>query len=150
LRERREDIRPLVAHFLQHYASKMQKPVRGVEERSLRALERYRWPGNVRELENVIEREMVLCSGENLVVREIEMLDVEDRSRGVPRPLAEQLRAVKIETICRALSRTAGNQSRAAEMLGLKPSSLSRMIRALGIGEEEWRRLESGGSAATL
>ena len=147
LRERREDIRPLVAHFLQHHAAKMQKPVRGVEERSLLALEGYRWPGNVRELENVIERAMVLCSGENLVVREIEAPDLDERARGSSRPLAEQLRAVKVETICRALSRTSGNQSRAAELLGLKPSSLSRMIKTLGISDDEWRRLESGGSS---
>ena len=137
LRERSDDIPALVAHFLQRYAGKMQKPVRGVEERTLRALQGYRWPGNVRELENVIERAVVLASGENLVIRDLAAAEI--AGTGLP-SLGEQLRDVKVKTICRALSRTAGNQARAAELLGLQPSSLSRMMKQLGIREREWRR----------
>ena len=144
LRERSDDIPALVAHFLQRYAGKLLKPVRGVEERTLRALQGYRWPGNVRELENVIERAVVLASGDNLVIRDLAAAEGSD----VPfRPLGEQLRDVKVRTIRRALSRTGGNQARAAELLGLQPSSLSRMMKQLGIRERDWRRSSSLGGA---
>jgi len=142
LRERSEDIPALVAHFLQRYAGKIQKPVRGVEERTLRALQGYRWPGNVRELENVIERAVVLASGENLVIRDLATSEI---AGDAFRPLGEQLHDVKVKTISMALLRTSGNQTRAAELLGLQPSSLSRMMKQLGIREGGWRR---GGPSA--
>jgi transcriptional regulator with GAF, ATPase, and Fis domain len=146
LRDRREDIPALVAHFLQRYATKMQKPVRGVEERTLRALESYRWPGNVRELENVIERAVVVASGEDVVIRDLGIPRVDAEGSDI-RPLAEQLRDVKIRTICRALLQTEGNQTRAAALLGLQPSSLSRTMKHLGIREGQWRHPpESGGT----
>mgnify|MGYP003296184022 CR=1 FL=1 len=68
LRERREDIPLLVAHFLQKFSKELGKDVRGVTPEALAVLERYRWPGNIRELENVLERAIVLGAGEILEV----------------------------------------------------------------------------------
>jgi transcriptional regulator with GAF, ATPase, and Fis domain len=148
LRERSEDIPALVAHFLQRYAAQQHKPLRGVEERTLRALQGYRWPGNVRELENVIERAVVLTGGESLVVRD---LAAAQGGKTPFRPLGEQLRDAKVRSIRRALSRTGGNQARAAQLLGLQPSSLSRMMKQLGIRERAWRAESSsvGGGRAS-
>src|SRR5207249_11692309 len=63
-RERREDIPLLVAHFVRRLSAELGRPVRSVTPEALAILETYRWPGNVRELENVIERALVLGSGD--------------------------------------------------------------------------------------
>src|SRR5262249_14209538 len=64
LRERREDIPLLVAHFIQKFSKELGKDVRGVTPEAMAVLERYDWPGNIRELENAVERAIVLGSGE--------------------------------------------------------------------------------------
>jgi transcriptional regulator with PAS, ATPase and Fis domain len=66
LRERREDIPLLIAHFLQKFSKDLGKDVRGVTPEALAVLERYHWPGNIRELENVLERAIVLGAGDML------------------------------------------------------------------------------------
>ena len=68
LRDRREDIPLLVAHFLQKFSKELGKDVRGVTPEAMAVLERYRWPGNIRELENVLERAIVLGAGDMLGV----------------------------------------------------------------------------------
>src|SRR2546427_4075270 len=71
LRERREDIHPLVFHFLEHYKQRTGRFVSGISKEALRALVSYDWPGNVRELENAIERAVIIASG-----RQIELDDL--------------------------------------------------------------------------
>src|SRR6478609_1865512 len=71
LRERREDIHPLVIHFLEHYKQRTGRFVSGISKEALRALVSYDWPGNVRELENAIERAVIIASG-----RQIELDDL--------------------------------------------------------------------------
>ena len=68
LRERREDIFPLVQHFMEKYAAENEKNVRGMAPEAVRLLENYEWPGNVRQLENIIERTVVLHQGDFLTV----------------------------------------------------------------------------------
>jgi formate hydrogenlyase transcriptional activator len=70
LRERREDIPVLVEYFIDRYARKAGKNIRGVNKRSLELLQSYPWPGNIRELQNVIERSVILCETENFSVDE--------------------------------------------------------------------------------
>ena len=79
LRDRREDIPLLVAHFIQKLAREMSRPVRGVTPEAVAVLEQYHWPGNIRELENVVERAIVLGHGE--------MLDVEALPATVRQPV---------------------------------------------------------------
>ena len=71
LRERPEDIHPLVIHFLEHYKQKTDRFVSGISKDALHALVNYDWPGNVRELENAIERAVIIASG-----RQIELDDL--------------------------------------------------------------------------
>src|SRR5205807_1399832 len=71
LHERREDIHPLVFHFLEHYKQRTGRFVSGISKEALRALIRYDWPGNVRELENAIERAVIIAAG-----RQIELDDL--------------------------------------------------------------------------
>src|SRR6267143_6100897 len=88
LRERREDIPLLVAHFLQKFGKELGKDVRGVAPEAMAVLERYRWPGNIRELENVLERAIVLGAGEIL---EVDSLPASVRFAGPDRRVAGAL-----------------------------------------------------------
>ncbi|MDA2914872.1 sigma-54-dependent Fis family transcriptional regulator, partial [Acidobacteriia bacterium AH_259_A11_L15] len=71
LRERSDDIPVLTLHFLQRYSEQMSKPIRGIAEDALRALQEYSWPGNVRELENAMERAVALEMGEEISLRNL-------------------------------------------------------------------------------
>jgi len=126
LRERREDIPLLVAHFLQKFSKELGKDVRGVTPEAMAVLERYRWPGNIRELENVLERAIVLGAGEMLSVdalpesvrreRPVKGLDsVELPEDGLD--LEATLDAIESRYLQRALDRTGGVQTKAAELL---------------------------------
>src|SRR5205807_5806509 len=66
LRERPEDIHPLVIHFLEHYKQKTGRFISGISKDALHALIEYEWPGNVRELENAIERAVIIASGRSI------------------------------------------------------------------------------------
>ena len=125
LRERRDDVPPLVAHFITHLAAELGRPVRGATPEALAILENYRWPGNVRELENVIERALVLGSGDMLDARALppdlqRPPDVQDISVEIPEEgldLEATLSQVEQRYIQMALARTGGVQTRAAELL---------------------------------
>jgi two-component system response regulator PilR (NtrC family) len=125
LRERREDIPPLVAHFITRLGAELGRPVRGATPEALAILESYRWPGNVRELENVIERALVLGSGDTLDARALppdlqRPRDVQDISVEIPEEgldLEATLSQVEQRYMQMALARTGGVQTRAAELL---------------------------------
>jgi two-component system response regulator AtoC len=142
LRERAGDIPLLVRHFLSRYARlRSDAPIEGVTDEALAAMESYRWPGNVRELEHAIERAAVLCDGP--LIRE-EDLPEAVRGGAAPAPPAMALpgeslsikratRAVEEELIRRALHRTNGNRTRAAELLDLSYRALLYKIKEYGI-----------------
>src|SRR6266403_1778455 len=126
LRERREDIPLLVAHFLQKFSKELGKDVRGVTPEALGVLERYRWPGNIRELENVLERAIVLGAGEILEVDSLpETLRRERPVKGMEAvelpedglDLEATLDTIERGYLQRALDRTGGVQTKAAELL---------------------------------
>jgi transcriptional regulator with GAF, ATPase, and Fis domain len=140
LRERREDIALLVQHFVEREAPRLGRRITAVAAETMEELQAYAWPGNIRELRNVIERALVMSSGD--VLRLPGPLRGDGASNGVAAggevgslPLAELVRRKKIEWIREALARSGGNQRRAAELLGLHRPSLTRMIRELGIRE---------------
>jgi len=127
LRERREDIPLLVAHFIQKLGRELGRKVTGVSPAALAVLESYHWPGNIRELENVIERAIVLGCGE---VLDVDALPVTLQAPGDPRDLPvelgapgfsldEMLERIEQRYIQMALERTGGVQMRAAELLGM-------------------------------
>jgi two-component system response regulator PilR (NtrC family) len=125
LRERREDIPLLVAHFIQRLARETGKDVRGISPAALAALERYRWPGNIRELENAIERAIVLGGGPTLEVDALpsELLrpmGVRDVVPDIPPEgldLEAMLERIEQRLLRAALERSGGVQTRAAELL---------------------------------
>ena len=129
LRERRSDIPLLVWAFVKEYSKTMTKKIKHIPKRVLNLLTNYHWPGNIRELRNVIERAMILSSGATLRVDRLESATLDD-----PQDLS--LAHVETQHIKQVLAmtdwRVSGKQG-AAEILGLKPTTLgSRMIK-LGI-----------------
>jgi two-component system, NtrC family, response regulator PilR len=127
LRDRIEDIPLLVAHFLDKLSKEVGKSVKGVSAEALAILERYHWPGNIRELENIIERAIVLGSGDVLSVDGLppdlsrpngtNELAADIPSSGVD--LDALLDRIEQRYVESALERTGGVQTRAAELLGL-------------------------------
>src|SRR5215510_7430707 len=126
IRERREDIPLLIAHFLQKFSKELGKEVRGVTPEAMAVLERYHWPGNIRELENALERAIVLGAGEMLGVdslpesvrrerpmREPEVVELPEEGLDLDATLDDLERRY----LMRALERTHGVQTKAAELL---------------------------------
>ena len=139
LRERREDILPLVSHFLAKAARKLGKPFEGVAPAFLERAMAYDWPGNVRELENAVERAAILARGPVLEATEpfeITAPARSDRPSPAPMPPAGTLEDVERAHIQRVLGEThwviEGKQG-AAALLGLNPSTLRGRMRKLGI-----------------
>ncbi len=137
LRERRQDIGPLVEHFVQVDAAETGKAILGVTVRALAALERHPWPGNVRELEHEVRRMVYLCPhgqaiDSTLLSRHADSgRDGDDA--GEPVDLAVRLAALEERLVREALERTGGNRTQAARLLGISRNGLAIKMERLGI-----------------
>ena len=144
LRERQDDIFLLVEYFIDRYASKAGKKIRGVTKKTLELLQAYPWPGNIRELQNVIERSVILCETENFSIDE-SWLSRETPPTGPARqPLSEQLVIHEKDMIEAALAEASGQvsgPSGAAAKLGVPPSTLESKIRSLKIRKHRFKPL---------
>ncbi len=138
LRARPEDIAPLAEHFVRRQAARFGMQVDRLAPPVLQTLARYPWPGNVRELENVVERALVLSAGAPSVedlpphVRSgMPVMNVADDSGDLSEK--RRLPSLERELIARALDRTGGNRTRAAELLELSSKALTYKIRDYGL-----------------
>jgi DNA-binding NtrC family response regulator len=126
LRDRREDIPVLAAHFLRLHAQRYRKPVTRFHEGATAALSVHAWPGNVRELDHAVERAVLMARGEE--IREAD-LGLKPSGGEAPRQLDDMsLEEVEAFLIKKALQRHGGSVSRAAEALGLSRSALYRRL----------------------
>jgi DNA-binding NtrC family response regulator len=123
LRDRREDIPPLAAHFLARFAKRYRKDITGFEPSAIKAMFAHPWSGNVRELEHAVER-AVLMSSASTITRADLALEAPAR-QSIDEMSIED---VEVLLIRKALARFDGNVSRAAELLGLSRSALYRRI----------------------
>jgi transcriptional regulator with GAF, ATPase, and Fis domain len=141
LRDRTTDIPALAEHFLGRFCRELNRPARRLSPEAMDALVAHEWPGNVRELQNVLERAVVLSANPVLTPGDF---PPEVRARAVPAapvtgevaadlPLPEAVEAFKRARIRAALARTGHNQTRAAAILGMRQSNLSRLMKSLGI-----------------
>jgi DNA-binding NtrC family response regulator len=130
LRERREDIPALAAHFLKRYASRYRRDINGLDASAIQAMAQYAWPGNVRELEHTLERAVLMCRG-----REIQASDLGLSLQRPQSPNLEELslEAVEALLIRKALARFQGNVSQAADALGLSRGALYRRMEKYGL-----------------
>ena len=141
LRQRGEDIPLLAAHFLQHFAGRNRKSIKGFAPQALDSMLRYSWPGNVRELENAVERAVILCNGDLITGRELPANVID-----AP-PLAEasivhegdvSLAGLSLDTVERraieeTLRQTGDNKSEASRRLGITRATLHNKLRKYGL-----------------
>ena len=146
LRERKDDVLMLVEYFAQRYATRAGKTFRSIEKKTLDLLQSYEWPGNIRELQNIIERSVILSSGEVLSIDEMWLSNetMQPASRveaSMPLNHDAEPRSER-EIIEAALARTRGRvsgPSGAAAKLGIPPSTLETRIKALKINKGQFK-----------
>jgi two-component system response regulator AtoC len=129
LRERREDIEPLVSHFIEKYRKVSGKTVEGISNEAMRYLHDFHWSGNVRELESVIERAIVMSRDNIIDVDDLPMsvTMVQESEEGVT------LKSIEKIHIKRILSSQGGNVSKAAKVLGIHRNTLTAKMKEYGI-----------------
>jgi DNA-binding NtrC family response regulator len=128
LRDRREDIPPLAAHFLTHHAQRYRKSVASFDAAAVKALLDHAWPGNVRELDHVVERAVLMAGGTTIGRGDL----------GLQPPAEQRIDDMSIEDveallIRKALVRFDGNVSKAAQALGLSRGALYRRMQRYGL-----------------
>jgi len=140
LRERKEDIALLAAHFIEKYASELRRPAPTLSPEALLLLTEYSWPGNVRELRNTIERAMILGHGNVVTVeqlpKEITTCSTQEPENGLSFQLPEagvRLSALEKQLVEQALDSTKGNQVQAARMLGISRDAFRSRMKKHGL-----------------
>jgi len=130
LRERREDIAALAAHFLFRYAARYRRAVEGFEPAALQTMLQYAWPGNVRELDHTMERAVLMARGSRIELADLGLQTLRASAQNLDELSLEQVETILIR---KALSRAQGNVSHAAEALGLSRGALYRRIEKYGL-----------------
>ncbi len=134
LRERREDVPVLAAHFLRRYGARYRKALQQFHPDAMRALLAYGWPGNIRELDHTIERAVLLASGDAVGPGDLSLRSASDGAgAGGGRLEDMSLEDVERLLIQKALARHQGNVSVAAKALGLSRSALYRRLERYGL-----------------
>ena len=142
LRERKEDIPPLVEYFVSRYAGKAGKKIRRIKKKTLNLLRSYPWPGNIRELQNVVERSVILSETETLSVDETWLSQEPLQTAVAGHTLSRKPAAQVKKMIEAALAETRGlvsGPSGAAAKLGIPPSTLESKIKSLKINKRRFK-----------
>ena len=147
LRQRREDIAPLLEHFLERASVQSSGLKKSLSPKALERLAAYPWPGNVRELQNIVERLVLMSPGPTIDVgdlpTQIAHPDREKLLRGLEsEKLSDARAAFEREYLLEKLRANQWNISRTAEVVGLARESLSRKLRSLGITVEKQKDVE--------
>lgn len=146
LADRREDIPPLVEHFLARFATERRVATPEIAPDALAALQAYDWPGNVRQLRNIVERTVILAPGDRLSRIDVDLLPPEvlndpvtgggqGASAVMGAPLREARETFEREYLRVQIRRFSGNISRTASFIGMERSALHRKLKILGITE---------------
>jgi DNA-binding NtrC family response regulator len=136
LRERAEDVPLLAAHFLERFATQHGRETLRLTPAALEAMQEYDWPGNVRELENALERAAVLSAGEDIEPAALPARITQRAPEPLvtanlpPNPTMEIIERAYINWV---LQSEGGNKTRAAEVLGIDPSTLYRKLMRYGM-----------------
>ncbi|HVH61858.1 MAG TPA: hypothetical protein VM709_16050, partial [Candidatus Sulfotelmatobacter sp.] len=137
LRERPEDIAPLVAHFAEKYGSRFGRKIFRIDRQTLDLLQSQSWPGNVRELENVVERAVILSRGGVLHFDPTTLPGASTEFNSTAQPFSEERQAVE-NALSTSRGKVAGENG-AAKKLGLPASTLEFRIKKLGINKFRYR-----------
>ncbi|MBD5627751.1 MAG: sigma-54-dependent Fis family transcriptional regulator [Desulfovibrio sp.] len=143
LRQRGDDIPLLAAYFLQRFAERNRKSIKGFSPQALDSMRRYRWPGNVRELENAVERAVILCCGDLVTPAELpDTVAHAPEPAETPEPQdAISLAGMALEDVERlaiedTLRQTGDNKSEAARRLGITRATLHNKLRKYGLEQD--------------
>ncbi len=143
LKERKDDIPLLVEHFLKKFSDEYKVPVKQVTPRTMSALKRYDWQGNVRQLENCLRQAFVLSESD--VIDIIYPPEISKIKNGpvelqieIP-PNGVSLREIEKQYICEALRQTKGNQTKAAELLGISRRTIQYRMKEHGIFSSDFK-----------
>ncbi len=139
LRERREDIPPLVDHFITKYSEREGKKIEEISSEAMNLLLNYSFPGNIRELENIIERAVVFCEGSMITSSDLpvflkEKREEESSEEGLS--LKDKVKGLEIKEIRRALRASGGVKSRAARALGITERILGYKMKTYNLEDE--------------
>ncbi len=149
LRERPDDIPPLVNHFLRIFNERLNRKIQTVSEDALEALRAYPWPGNIRELENIMERTILLSTGNGLETENFTFLDNRKEGDTSPIPsgaipdgsfreiMQQETERIESQLVISALKETNGNVTRAAKKMGLSRKGLQLKMKRYGIKSGE-------------
>ncbi|MEW6660958.1 MAG: sigma-54-dependent transcriptional regulator [Bacillota bacterium] len=142
LREREGDLPLLAEHFLQKYCQKIGRPKLSLSPAAVKVLCDYSWPGNVRELENIIERIVILAEGDIIRPEELprELHSCKIGAAGATLftgGFQQQVAQFQRHLILQALAEVGGVQSRAAQLLGLKKTTLNEMMKRLDLYRQD-------------
>jgi len=144
LRKRPEDIPMLIEYFVKRFAEKMAKRIRQIEKRTLELCERYQWPGNIRELQNIVERSVILCTGDTFSIDEAWLSGQGplrlDGSDPLPLTLQDQEKDMIESALAKSRGKVAGHRGAAAR-LGIPPSTLESKIKQLRIDKRRFSNL---------
>lgn len=136
LRERKEDISPIIYYYLDIYKKKYNKFSLSIDDVTIREIEKYNWPGNIRELIHAVERAVIMCDSNNLNLHDFIVsgqMDKIKKAKSARHSESQSIHDMEKEAIISALKRTAGNYSKAAEELGWVRSTLYRKRKKYGI-----------------
>lgn len=148
LRDRRADIPLLVSHFIKKTCQRFNKPELSISVGQMQRLQQYDWPGNIRELENLLERQVILSRGERLVLEQLDLARTDaDSAHGLATgyeiETEQDRREHNRQLIIRALKKSRGKiygEGGAADLLGLKPTTLASRIKKLGIQRDSYAK----------
>src|SRR5918993_300378 len=134
LRRRREDIPLLAQHLVSQLAERHQRPARHLSAAALEALKSHHWPGNVREMRNVIERAVIICSGEAIERHHLAPYPLDQRQRArdedtLTLPVGTPIEEAERQMILRTLQKTGNDKTRAAELLQISRKTLHNKLR---------------------
>jgi len=142
LRERIEDIEPLLKHFASEFARKLNKPTPKIEKETINFLKNYSFPGNVRELKNMVERALILCKNEFLSESDF-MTTAPNKIESQQTKINYNLEENELSLIRLALKEKNYNQNKTAELLGITRDSLIRRLKKYGIQVAKSENFES-------
>jgi formate hydrogenlyase transcriptional activator len=136
LRKRKEDISMLIEYFVKRYAEKIGKQIRKIDKNTLELCQAYPWPGNIRELQNIVERSVILCSGDTFRIEKAWLASPEPAGQELSNPLPDALQNQERKMIETALAECNGKiagPGGAAAKLGIPRSTLDSKIKQLKI-----------------
>ncbi|MGA2782304.1 MAG: sigma-54 dependent transcriptional regulator [Smithella sp.] len=131
LRERKEDLRILINHFIDKFAAENGKNIQGLTAEARDLLLKYDYPGNVRELENIMERAVVIARDQYLTINDLPFN--ENTKKILSGPLRESVEELEKQLIVESMEKTQDNQTKAAEILGLSERMLRYKLKKYGL-----------------